>query len=352
MPTIGVLTSGGDAPGMNAAVHALVKLGTQQGVEMVGFQNGYTGMMAGKRVHLRPADVDRIAHEGGTELGSARSAAFRTPEGRAQAAQNAADLDGLVVIGGNGSLTGARLLGQESGLCVVGLPASIDNDIACTSTAIGVDTALNTIVQACDRISDTARAHRRVFVVEVMGRDCGYLAMASAVAARADACLFRESGKDEDTLVAELEQVILRGLDPSRGKRRILILKAEGVQASTAALTARLQATVDRELPGVSVRATVLGHLVRGGRPSYQDRAISGRLAVQALQSVLAGTGGVMMGWLPWNTQGGVPTSDPAVWSFPFETVEARTAELLDGSHPTTRRRVRMMEQVSGVLSL
>ncbi len=352
MPRIGVLTSGGDAPGMNTALYAFTKLAARRGVQTVGFVGGYEGLMANRRQILTPRDVDTISNLGGTILGSARSERFRTVEGRAQAAANLADLDALVVIGGNGSLAGARRLGEESGVCVVGIPASIDNDIACTSNAIGVDTALNTIVGACDRISDTARAHRRVFVVEVMGRHCGYLAMASSVASGADACLYRESGKTDAERVAELKEIISKGLDPTRGKQRILIIKAEGVRMGTQELCETLQSYVDQELPGVSVRATVLGHLVRGGQPSYQDRALAGRLAFQALELAMAGTGGVMLGWQPWDTQGGTPTPDAAVWHYPLSLVESRTESLLDGSHPTTKRRVQMMENIAGVLAV
>ena len=352
MPRIGVLTSGGDAPGMNTALYALTKLAARRGVETVGFVGGYEGLMANKRVTLKPRDVDTISNMGGTILGSARSERFRAVEGRALAAENLSDLDALVVIGGNGSLAGARRLGEESGACVVGIPASIDNDIACTSNAIGVDTALNTIVDACDRISDTARAHRRVFVVEVMGRHCGYLAMASSVASGADACLYRESGKSDAERVQELKEIISRGLDPTRGKQRILIIKAEGVQLGTQELCNTLQSYVDAELPGVSVRATVLGHLVRGGKPSYQDRALAGRLAFQALDLAMSGIRNVMLGWQPWDTEGGSPTQDAAVWHFPLALVESRTESLLDGSHPTTKRRVQMMESIAGVLAI
>ena len=348
---IAVLTSGGDAPGMNAALHAVVKLARRKGLDTLGVEAGYEGLMAGRARVLGLEEVDPIAGWGGTLLGSARSAAFRTPEGRARAAAALEGCLGLVVIGGNGSLTGAHLLHAEQGVPVVGIPASIDNDIACTSTAIGVDTALNTIVSACDRISDTARAHRRVFVVEVMGRDCGYLAMASSIAAGADACLFRESGKDEERIVGELSEVLRSGFAPERNKKRVLVIKAEGVQVPTDRIVSRLQALVDEELPGVTVRATVLGHLVRGGAPSYQDRAVAGRLAVGAVGALLSGQSDVMVGWQPWDLDGQA-TQDPSVKRFPLATVLARTQELLDGTSEVTRRRVAMMEAHAGVLSI
>ncbi len=344
-----VLTSGGDAPGMNAALHALVKLASQKGLKTVGVESGYTGLIEGRFRSLTPRDVDLVASYGGTVLGSARSTRFRTPEGRAEAAARLRDATGLVVIGGNGSLTGALALLEEHGVPVVGIPASIDNDIGCTSTAIGVDTALNTIVAACDRISDTARAHRRVFVVEVMGRQCGYLAMASSVAAGADACLFREQGKSVGAILDQVKEVV-QGLES--GKKRILVLKAEGVQISTNWLVERLQEHVDATMPGVTVRATVLGHLVRGGSPSYLDRMVAGRFANGALEAIDARQTGVMVGWQPWHTDGGTATQDPSIWRFPLRQVIDETEALLDGSSPVTRRRVVMMEAIAGVMAV
>lgn len=349
MPSVAILTSGGDAPGMNAAVRAAVKVCAREGVEVLGVQNGYEGLIDGRFERLLPKDVDRIGSYGGTILGSARSQRFMTAEGRAQAAANLKYTAGLLVIGGNGSLTGAHVLQAEHGIGVVGIPASIDNDIGCTSAAIGVDTALNTIVEACDRISDTARAHRRVFVVEVMGRHCGYLAMASAVAAGADACLFREGGKDEDQLVAELTAVIDRGFAPQRGKQRVLIIKAEGVEVPTDRIVRRLEG-VAAEV-GAEVRGTVLGHLVRGGSPTYQDRMIAGRMTVTGLTALLEGKTDVMVGWQPWGA-GGELTADPSCKLFSLNEVLEDTASLLDGSSEVTQRRVRMMEAFEGVLAI
>lgn len=351
MGQLAVLTSGGDAPGMNAAVAAVTKLACALGWRVLGVNNGYDGLMAGDFQELRPLDVDGWWHRGGTFLGSARSERFRTPEGRAAAARSLEGTEALLVIGGNGSLTGARLLHEEQGVCVVGLPASIDNDIACTSFAIGVDTALNTIMEACDRISDTASSHRRVFIVEVMGRECGYLAMAAAIATAADAVLFREQGKSEDQLVDELSEVVRRSFAVERGKRRVLIVKAEGVEVPTERLVQRLGQRAAEVAPGVGVRATVLGHVVRGGNPSYRDRLIAGRLAFGAVQAAVAGQGGVMAGWEP-HEEGGQATRDSSVRLFPLAEVLAQTDRLLDGSHPTTQRRVAMLEAVQGVLPL
>lgn len=351
MPHIAVLTSGGDSPGMNAALRAIVKLAAAQGVEVRGVELGYEGLMAGRFVTLSPRDVDAIGHMGGTVLGSARSAAFRTPEGRALAAQHLQGARALVVIGGNGSLAGAHALGQQCEVPILGVPASIDNDVGCTSTALGVDTALNTIVEACDRISDTARAHRRAFVVEVMGRQCGYLAMAASIAVGADACLIRERGKDEDQLVGELAELVRRSFDPQRAKLRVLVLKAEGVGVPTDRLVTRLQAIAEAELRGVEVRGVVLGHVVRGGNPSYLDRMIAGRLAAAAVDAALGGQRDEMVAWQPW-TPGGIPTEDPSVLRFPLAQVLEETDRLLDGTSPVTRRRVKMMEAYAGVLAI
>ena len=183
------------------------------------------------------------------------------------------------MVGGNGSLEGADVFARETGLPVVGVPASIDNDIGCTTLSVGVDTALNTIVEACDRVNDTGRAHKRIFVLEVMGRQCGYLAISSAVASGADACLFLEQGRSSEEILESLCAVIAKGFSKERGKKKILIIKAEGVEFPTRLLVDELQSFVDQAELGVSVRAAVLGHLVRGGAPSYRDRMLAGRVA-------------------------------------------------------------------------
>lgn len=358
---IAVLTSGGDSPGMNASIRAATKVAGAKGVQLVGVEHGYDGLIDGRfrdlattlpggRIAPLP-EIDVIGNMGGTILGSVRSMRFMKPEGRAQAAKNLEGFLGLVVIGGNGSLTGAHALATEHGVKVIGLPASIDNDIGCTGTAIGVDTALNTIVDACDRISDTARAHRRAFVVEVMGRHCGYLAMASAVAVGADAVMFREQGRGEDALVAAAADVIRKGFAAERGKRRVLIIKAEGVEVPTDRLVKRAQEAIAADLPGVDVRGTVLGHLVRGGNPSYQDRMVASRLAYAAVDALLEGKTDEMCAWQP-PLPGGAATMDPSVFRFPLEKVLEETKALIDGTSPVTRRRVKMMEANEGTLAL
>ncbi len=361
MKKIVVLTSGGDSPGMNAALRAIAKLGAAQGLQVFGSLEGYDGLIDGRFRELTKSladgtvtvdiEVDAAGGQGGTLIGSARSARFREAAGRQKAKAELEKLgaDGLIVCGGNGSLTGAHLFGREQGVKVMGIPGSIDNDIGCTATSLGVDTALNTIVEACDRISDTARAHRRAFVVEVMGRDCGYLAMASAIAMAADAVLIREQGKSEAQLVEDIRQVIRFGF--GRGKRRILVIKSEGVQVPCTRLVRLTEERMREELPTLEIRATVLGHVVRGGSPSYQDRAVAGRLGFGALQSLLAGHSDEMVGWLP-PVAGGLPTHDSSVQRFPLERVLEETKALIDGSSPVSQRRLALMQAASGVLSL
>ena len=353
MRSLALLTSGGDAPGMNAALVAATKVAVAAGVQVLGVRDGYDGLIDGHFEILTPARVDDWSHRGGTEIGSARSERFRMPEGRATAAiaLRAVGAEGLLVIGGNGSLTGARALSRETGIAVVGLPASIDHDLACTNAAIGVDTALNTIVSACDRISDTARSHRRAFIVEVMGRQCGYLAMASAIAANADAVLFREQGKGEDQLVLELSGLLRRCFAAGREKKRVLVLKAEGVEVPTERLVARLSPQLAVDAPGASLRYVVLGHVVRGGAPSFRDRLVAQRLAHAGVRALLDGHTEVMAGW-EWPGEGGTATMDPSVRLFGLDRVLHETDALLAGTHPVTRRRVQLLEQVQGVLAL
>ena len=360
MKKIGVLTSGGDAPGMNAAVRATTLIAAQAGVEVVGILRGYEGLLdrqfraltrkIGDR--LAPTqDVENGAQLGGSILGSARCKAFYEAAGRARGAEALKELDGLVVIGGNGSLTGARALCVEHGAKIVGIPASIDNDIGCTSSAIGVDTALNTIVEACDRISDTARAHRRAFIVEVMGRQSGYLCMASAIAAGADAALFREDGRTPAELVKAVADVVRRGFEGDRGKDRILVIKAEGVEIPCTRLAREVEEALTPTLGDVEIRATVLGHVVRGGNPSFLDRMIASRFALGATTALLAGKTNVMTAWQT-SSAGGEATQDRSVTLFGLDRVLEETAALLDGTSLVTKHRVGLMQKAAGVLSL
>ncbi|MFK7987492.1 MAG: ATP-dependent 6-phosphofructokinase [Sandaracinaceae bacterium] len=361
MKRIGVLTSGGDAPGMNAAVRAVVKVAAGLGIPVVGVERGYQGLLDGRFKELTretgagltpTREVETSANLGGSFLGSARCMAFYEETGRAKAAGVLKEaMEGLIVIGGNGSLTGAHCLAKDHNCAVVGIPASIDHDIGCTNTAIGVDSALNTIVEACDRISDTARAHRRAFVVEVMGRQSGYLCMAGSVAAGADAALFREQGRSEDALVDDVTALIRRSFTEDRGKQRVLILKAEGVEIPCTKLVRRVTEALGDDLGDVSIRATVLGHLVRGGAPTFQDRMVANRFGFAAVTSLLKGKSDVMTAWQS-PVAGGEKTADHGVSLFTIERVLEETAALLDGSSPVTRGRVALMEKAAGVLAL
>jgi len=350
---IAVLTSGGDAPGMNAALRTVVMTATARGHEVIGVLRGYEGLLAGDTRDLGPAAVDGISRLGGTILGSARSAEFPTPDGQARARSQIAALgiEGLVIIGGNGSLAGAHHLGSDRSCQIVGLPASIDNDIGHCGLAIGVDTAVNTIVDACDRISDTAQAHRRAFVVEVMGRQCGYLAMRAGLAAEADAILYRERGQTEDELVASLRRVLQRAFGPERGKNRVLIVKSEGVSVPSPRLIERLQAHLDDDVPGINIRAVILGHVVRGGSPSALERVLAQRLGYGAVMALEAGLHDVMLGWeVPGGF--GQQTADPSVRVIPLAEVLAETRRLLDGTSPVVQKRVEMLSKVEDILAL
>jgi 6-phosphofructokinase 1 len=359
---LGILTSGGDAPGMNAAVRAAVKVAYAEGHVPVGIIQGFRGLIDGTARPLTLADVEGIQRLGGTVLGSARALDFRTDEGRARAAQAvvAMELDALLVIGGNGSLTGAHaardfLTASGKKLAIVGIPASIDNDIGHTSLAIGVDTALNTIVEACDRISDTAASHNRAFLVEVMGRDCGYLAMAAAVATGADAVLFRESGRSVEALVEQAVGAIERAFSRNPPKPRVLILKAEGVQMPVGELKDHIDAELAKRGRAVETRVTVLGHVVRGGAPSAQDRLLAGRLGRAAAFAAIEGQTDVMIGWQRSGLAGpGGQQSphDPYCWIAPLEDVLRETQALLSGESPVARWRSAALAEAEELFQL
>ncbi|RMG15800.1 MAG: ATP-dependent 6-phosphofructokinase [Deltaproteobacteria bacterium] len=350
---LAVLSSGGDAPGMNAAIRTVVKVGLARGHSVVGVRDGYAGLMEGAFRPLALEEVDGLSGRGGTCLGSARSARFHEAEGRARAAEAlaAAGVSGLVVIGGNGSLTGAHHLAREAPVKVVGVPASIDNDIGHTRLAIGVDTAVNTIVEACDRIIDTASAHRRAFVVEVMGRDSGFLAMRAGLAAEADAILYAEKKESEDELVERLRGVLRHTFRPGRGKRWCLIVKAEGVKVPTPRLVERLRAQIEEDAPGVEVREVVLGHVVRGGRPSQTDRVIAQRLAFAAVLALEAGMSDRMAAW-ECPAEVGHPTEDPRVRLVPLAEVLEETRRLLDGTSPVVAARKALLSAAEPILAL
>jgi 6-phosphofructokinase 1 len=352
----GVLTSGGDAPGMNAALRAVTVVACSKGHEVVGIQDGYAGLLGDRTIKLEPGATEGITRLGGTILGSSRCLEMMAPEGRARAREklHALGIEALVVVGGNGSLTGAHLLATEGAddarrLRIVGLPASIDNDVGHSGLAIGVDTAVNTIVDACDRISDTARAHRRVFIVEVMGRNCGFLAMRAGIAAEADAILYGESGATEDDVVARMREILRRVFQQGRAKKRALIVKSEGLPIPAVRLRERLAAHLAEDAPGVDCRETVLGHVVRGGHPTALDRTIAQRLAYAAVLVAEAGATDVMLSWEPTFSIGR-ETGDPSVRIVPLTDVLAETARLLDGTSPVIQRRVQLLKAVEDVL--
>ena len=362
---IAVLTSGGDAPGMNAAVRAVARVGGALGLEVVGVEDGYEGLIAGRLAPLELRALDEAARRGGTLLGTARSAAFRTEEGRARARQtiDRERLRALIVIGGNGSLAGAQLL--DGDLRVGGVPASIDNDLGATSMCIGVDTALNTIVEACDRINDTATAHRRTFVVEVMGRDCGYLAMTAAIAAGADAVLLREVGRSEGEIVDQVVRAMELAYARDSGKRRVLVIKSEGVKVDPARLKAAVDERVragrplgpsgaaggaERGEATIDTRVTVLGHVVRGGAPTAFDRLLAARLANAAVRALADGRSGFMAGWCGPGVAGEACAYDPYVVLTPIKDVLRETELLMTGESPLARWRRRTFEEAESIL--
>ncbi len=356
---VALLTSGGDAPGMNAALRAAAKVGTALGLELLGVEEGYKGLMEGRVRALSTRALDEAARRGGTVLGSARSKRFMTAEGQAlaQEAIIATRLSGLIVLGGNGSLAGARSLDQAKTfdgrtLAIVGIPASIDNDIACTGMAIGVDTAMNTIVEACDRIADTAGSHQRTFIVEVMGRDCGYLAMVAGLAALADVVLFPEAEKSEGAIVDHVMQAIDSAYSRQGGRRHVLVIKSEGVRIESG----RLKQLVDEQLAQrfpeghIDTRVTVLGHVVRGGSPSAFDRMLATRLANTAVRALHSGETQAMAGWSqPVQSRAPSPF-DPHVTLWPLDEVLRETGKLQSGDNSLVRWRVHALSQAEKIL--
>ncbi len=285
---IGVLTSGGDAPGMNAAIRAVVRACAYHGLTSVGIEQGYRGLVDNQMSELGARDVKSIIQRGGTMLRSARCMRFYTPEGRAQAYQHfkANGLDALVAIGGDGTFTGAEIFAQEFDVPVIGLPATIDNDIFGTDTTIGFDTALNTVVECLDKIRDTATSHNRLFLIEVMGRDAGFLALNSGLAAGVQDILIPEENLDLDKMFAALDTA------SQRGKLAAMVVVAEGEEGGVYELAKQVR----ERAPHYDLRVTVLGHLQRGGSPSCADRILASRLGVAAVEGLMAGKRNVMAG--------------------------------------------------------
>ena len=289
--TIGVLTSGGDAPGMNAAIRAVTRAAIYNGWVVKGILRGYEGLIHNQVKDFTTESVSGTINRGGTILRTARSKEFMTEEGRAKAYETikANAIDALIVIGGNGSLAGAQLFAQEYDIPVVGLPGTIDNDLYGTDTTIGYDTALNTIMDCVDKIRDTANSHNRIFFVEVMGRDAGFLAQNAAIATGAEAAIIPEDRTDVD----QLATFIGRGVRKSKNSSIVLVSesKKDG--------TGGAQYYADRllkEYPEYEARVTILGHLQRGGSPTAQDRILSSRLGVAAIEALKDGQRNIMIG--------------------------------------------------------
>lgn len=291
MKKIAVLTSGGDAPGMNAAIRAVARAGIGKGWEVVGVRQGYQGLVNGNFIPLRARDVGGIIQRGGTMLGSARCLEFEKEATRVEAIRqlNCEDISGLVVIGGNGSQTGAHAL-SVMGFPVVGVASTIDNDLAGSDITIGVDTALNIALEALDRLKTTASSHRRAMLVEVMGRKCGYLALMAAIAGGAEAAVIPEVPTPPEKLAEQFHDAY------QRGKMHAIAVVAEGAEYDAEALVSYFKQHQSRI--GWDVRATILGHVQRGGIPTAYDRLLGTRLGAGAVEALARGEHGVLVGWL------------------------------------------------------
>ena len=286
--TIGILTSGGDAPGMNAAIRAVTRTGIYNGFTIKGIYRGYDGLIKGEVKTFTTEDVSGIITRGGTILKTARSKEFMTPEGMQKAYETCQkeEIDSLVVIGGNGSLTGAWNFGLEYDFPVIGLPGTIDNDLYGTDNTIGYDTTMNTIMECVDRIRDTAQSHERIFFIEVMGRDAGFLAQNSAIACGAEAAIIPEDSTNVDQLARFME----RGIRKS--KKSCIVIVSESPKCGALYYADR----VKKEFPDYDVRVSILGHLQRGGRPTARDRILASRTGVGAIEAILQGQRNIMVG--------------------------------------------------------
>lgn len=289
---IGVLTSGGDAPGMNAAIRAVVRACAYYNVECIGIYRGYQGMIEGDFKEMGPRTVKNIINKGGTILKSARSKDFMNEEGRKQAYQHLKDngIDALVVIGGDGTFTGAEVFNNEFQFPIIGIPGTIDNDIYGTSHTLGYDTALNTVVEAIDKIRDTANSHNRLFFVEVMGRDAGHIALNAGIGGGAEEILIPEENLGLERLIDSLKK------SKESGKTSSIVVVAEGDKIGKNVF--ELKDYVEENMPDYDVRVSVLGHMQRGGAPSCFDRVLASRLGVKAVEVLLEGKTNYMVGLL------------------------------------------------------
>ncbi len=287
---IGVMTSGGDAPGMNAAIRSVVRTCAFHAIECYGIYRGYEGMIEGDFEKMDARSVKGIINKGGTMLKSARSEEFKTKEGRAQAHQQLlkAGIDALVVIGGDGSFTGAMIFNQEFGFPVMGIPGTIDNDIFGTTHTLGYDTALNTVVEVIDKIRDTASSHNRLFFIEVMGRDVGHIALNVGIGAGAEEILIPEENLGLERLLESLRR------SKESGKSSSIVVVAEGDKIGKSVF--ELKDYVEENRSEYEVRVSVLGHMQRGGSPSCFDRVLASRMGVKAVESLLTGKSNFMVG--------------------------------------------------------
>ena len=289
---IGVLTSGGDSPGMNAAIRSVVRTCAFYSIECIGIYRGYQGMIEGDFKEMGPRSVNNIINKGGTILKSARSKDFMDYEGRKKAHQNLvnAKIDALVLIGGDGTFTGAEIFNKEFGYPVMGIPGTIDNDIFGTSHTLGFDTALNTVVDCIDKIRDTASSHNRLFLVEVMGRDAGHIALNAGIGAGAEEILIPEEDLGLERLLESLQK------SKASGKSSSIVVIAEGDKIGKNVF--ELKDYIEENLPEYDIRVSVLGHMQRGGSPSCFDRVLASRLGVKAVESLLEGKSNFMVGIL------------------------------------------------------
>lgn len=287
---IGVFTSGGDAPGMNAAIRSVVRTCAYHNIGCVGIYRGYQGMIEGDFEELNARSVRGIINKGGTFLKSARSQEFRTEEGRKKAHENLLkeEIDALVAIGGDGTFTGAMIFNKEHNYPIIGIPGTIDNDIVGTSHTLGYDTALNTAVEVLDKIRDTASSHDRLFFIEVMGRDAGHIALNVGIGAGAEEILIPEENLGLDRLLDSLRK------SKSSGKTSSIVVVSEGDKIGKNVF--ELKSYVDEHLPEYDVRVSVLGHMQRGGSPSCFDRVLASRMGVKAVESILEGKSDLMVG--------------------------------------------------------
>ena len=286
---IGILTSGGDAPGMNAAIRAITRTAIYHGIAVKAIYRGYRGLIINEITDFKTQSVSNIIQQGGTILKTARCMEFKTPEGRKQAYDNmvAAGIDALVVLGGDGTFTGARIFGQEYSIPIVGVPCTIDNDLFGTDYTIGYDTALNTIIQCVDKIRDTANSHERLFFIEVMGRDAGFLALNSALASGAEAAIIPEIV----TAVDQLEELIENGFRKSKNSSIVIVAESD-ITGGALGVAERLK----KEHPEYDARVSILGHVQRGGSPTAADRILASRLGSAAIDALLDEQRSIMVG--------------------------------------------------------